>query len=126
MSSLGKIWRAAWDGWNNRCPECRQGHIWDKTGAIHKQCERCGLLFEPDEVDWGGFSWAYMLEGLIPTAATLVVGLVLELFWDVPWTTHAYLWVAFLIVTHLLYYKNAKGQWVGIRSALMGRPESRI
>lgn len=126
MSSLGKLGQAAWAGWNNRCPECNRGRIWTKSGAINHSCSECGLVFEPDEVDWGGFSWGYALEGLAVPIIGGSISLVLELFTDLEWVTHAYIWVGVLILFHLLFYRNMKGQWVGIRTALMGRPGSRV
>lgn len=115
-------WRAIWDGWNNRCPECRHGRIWNAKGQVNQRCSDCGLIFEPDQVDWGGFMWVFTVEGIL-----ILVGIVLvELVGHLSFTAHIYLWVAFTILFHVLFYKNVKGQWIALRTMLMGRPDSRI
>ncbi len=126
MSSLAKIWQASWDGFRNRCPECKRGQIWGKDGEIHKQCSECGLIFEPDEVDWGGFSWAYSVEGTVLFIGGAISILLEMTVLNLPWTVYAYFWTAFVILFHLLFYRNLKGQWVGMRTAMMGRPGSRV
>ncbi|MFZ5825059.1 MAG: DUF983 domain-containing protein [Bacillota bacterium] len=115
-------WRALWDGWRNRCPECRKGRIWKQEGTINDRCSNCGLQFEPDKADWGGFTYAYAVEGIL-----IGVGIVLvELFFDLAFITHVYLWVAFIVIWHILFYRNMKGQWIALRTVLSGRPDNRV
>jgi uncharacterized protein (DUF983 family) len=116
------LWRAGMNGWRNRCPECGEGRIWNRDGGVNARCANCSLLFEPDKADWGGFMWAYTLEG-----AMIAVGIVIvELVTDLPFIQHVYLWLAFTVLFHLFFYRNMKGQWIGLRTALMGRPDSRV
>jgi uncharacterized protein (DUF983 family) len=114
-------WRAMRNGWSNRCPDCGRGKIWEGND-IRGRCSECGFIYEPDQADWGGSMWAFAVEGVL-----IAVGVgVVELVGHLSFITHVYLWCAFTVAWHLLFYRRMKGQWIGLRAALIGgRPDNR-
>lgn len=117
-------WAALWQGvrlgWKNRCPQCGEGRIWNGND-LYERCSVCALQFEHDEASWGGFLWAFVFEGILIFAGFVVI----ELVTDLSFLEHVYLWTAFTLGFHALFYRNMKGQWVGIRWAMWDRIEGK-
>lgn len=123
MSKMrARTWEAMSRGWANRCPQCGEGEIWRRDGNIHQRCANCNLAFEPDQADWGAFTWAFGVE----VALVVIAASVVELFFDLPYTTHVYLWSAAVVLFHFAFYRRLKGQWIGLRTAMTGRPDNRV
>lgn len=106
--------KALRNGWFNRCPQCGEGRIWDDY-RLNEQCSVCTLPFEKQEkANWGGLSWAFLVEGIL-----IAIGIPLvELVGNLSLLEHVYLWTAFTVVFHVVFYRQMKAQWIGIYWAL--------
>jgi uncharacterized protein (DUF983 family) len=117
----GAFWQGFRRGWQNRCPRCGEGRIWKNGSDLYERCGVCSLQFEHDRASWGGFMWAFLLEGILIAIGSPLV----ELFADLSFLQHVYLWTAFTVAFHVMFYRQMKGQWIGMRWAFWDRTEER-
>lgn len=103
-----------------RCPWCGGGPVLSSWFRLRPRCPRCGLRTERGEEDFflGGMVFNIALsEGLL---AILLVGLVVALWPDVPWTLLHVGGVALMILAPIAFYPFSKMLWLALE--LLFRP----
>ncbi len=96
-----------------RCPRCGGSNIFRTFGELHTDCPTCGLRFEREQGYWVGS----MIINTIVTFGLLIavlVGGMLILWPDVPWTP---LFIATLLVaglTPVLFHPRSRTVWMAI------------
>lgn len=96
-----------------RCPRCGQPKIFRTYGELHDQCPQCGLKFEREQGYWVGS----MIINTMVTFALLMLVLVggMILLWpDVPWTALFVATVAVAGLTPVLFHPLSRTVWMAI------------
>lgn len=95
------------------CPRCGGSNIFRTYGEFHTECPTCGLRFEREQGYWVGS----MIINTIVTFGlllTVMVGGMVILWSDVPWTP---LFVATVLVaglTPVLFHPRSRTVWMAI------------
>lgn len=92
------------------CPRCRRGHMFTSLFTMRRQCAVCGLVFErdPGEVS-GGMAINMVLTSVLGVVA-VIYG---TLFTSFPPLPMILVLCAAMVVFGLLFYRHARGVWVG-------------
>lgn len=103
-----------------RCPWCGGGPVLASWFRLRPRCPRCGLRTERGEEDFflGGMVFNIALsEGLL---AVLLIGLLVALWPDVPWTLLHVGGVVLMILAPIAFYPLSKMLWLALE--LLFRP----
>lgn len=94
-----------------RCPNCEQGRMFHGLFNMDKTCPNCGARYE--RLD--GESIGGTLVNLV-VAEVLSMGgyIITQLLFAPPLAFQLTFWVSFNIVFVLLFYRHARGIWVGV------------
>src|SRR6266540_4878952 len=79
--TLWSFVRACLDGLLLTCPRCHKGRMAARLFGYHmrKQCDRCGLVFEPDQGEMtGGMGINMVLTSILGTAFAICAAFVLH------------------------------------------------
>ena len=96
-----------------RCPRCGGSGIFRTFGELHPRCPTCGLRFEREQGYWVGSMIINTVVTFGLLLAVLVGGMVI-LWPDVPWTP---LFVATVLVaglTPVLFHPRSRTVWMAI------------
>lgn len=100
-----------WMGLRIRCPNCEKGHMFSGLFTINETCPNCDVRFERRE----GESIGGTMINLV-VAEVLSIGgfFISEALFHPPTAVQLTFWVLFNIVFILLFYRHARGAWVGV------------
>lgn len=96
-----------------RCPRCGSGGIFRTFGELHPTCPRCALKFEREQGYWVGS----MIINTIVTFGLILVVLVggMVMLWpDIPWTPLSVATVAVAGLTPILFHPLSRTVWMAI------------
>jgi len=109
--SLGETLHKLRVGLALRCPNCEQGRMFDGLFGMRRECDVCGVRFERhDGESVGGM---YLNLGIAELIAIPGYFIVNALFHP-PFLPHLIFWFVFTLVFCALFYRHARGLWVGI------------
>ena len=96
-----------------RCPRCGEAAIFRTFGELHERCPRCGLRFEREPGYWVG---SMIINTIVTFGLILVVlvGGMLVLWPDVPWTGLFVATVAVAGLTPVLFHPRSRTVWMAI------------
>lgn len=100
-------------GARKRCPRCAGGGIFRSFGELQDRCPTCGLRFEREPGYWVGSMIINTIVTFGLLLAVLVGGMVL-LWPDVPWTPLFVATVAVATVTPILFHPISRTLWMAI------------
>ena len=94
-----------------RCPNCERGHMFDGLFSMRRECDVCGVRFERrDGESVGGMYFNLGLAELIAIPGYFIVNALVH----PPFVPHLIFWFVFTLVFCALFYRHARGLWVGI------------
>ncbi|RMF81443.1 MAG: DUF983 domain-containing protein [Chloroflexi bacterium] len=105
--------RIFFNGLRLRCPNCERGHIFRRRSLfkIEETCSVCHVRFERKAGEAiGAMTINLVLAEIIP----LIGFFVLNALYDLSMTTQLIIWTTFIIVFVALFYRHARGLWVGV------------
>lgn len=103
-----------------RCPWCGGGPLRETWFRLRSNCPQCGLRTERGEEDF--FLGAMMFNLVLAEGALalLVVGFLITMWPDVPWTFLTYGGIALMLIAPVVFYPLSKTIWLAVD--LMLRP----
>jgi uncharacterized protein (DUF983 family) len=105
--ALALLWRGAC----LRCPRCGVRSLFRTWFAMHERCAVCGLRFEREQ---GYFLGAIYINYGVTVVLALLGSFALE-YWTRPsLAQQLVLWIGFCTVFPVLFFRHARGLWLGI------------
>lgn len=103
-----------------RCPWCGGGPLRETWLRLRSNCPQCGLRTERGEEDF--FLGAMMFNLVLAEGAlaVLIVGFLIAMWPDVPWTFLTYGGIALMLIAPVVFYPLSKTIWLAVD--LMLRP----
>ncbi len=92
------------------CPACGHGRMFRSAFTMNVRCPVCGVIFERD----GGEVLGGVAINSLITSTFMFAGAFLAFFTDIPLSTLFGGLALFGIIFALLFYRHARGLWVGI------------
>jgi uncharacterized protein (DUF983 family) len=106
-----------WLGFTLRCPNCRQGKMFDGLFKMVTTCPNCGVVYERLSGEYIGGMFINL--GVAETLS--VVGFfIAEFAFKPPLVPHLIFWAAFNVLFVVLFYRHARGLWVAINYLTSG------
>jgi uncharacterized protein (DUF983 family) len=94
-----------------RCPECEHGHLFDGFYQMHATCPYCQVRFGRSSGDMVGGTYI----NIIFAELTALAGFFLvHNTFAPPIIPHLMFWMFYLLAFSLVFYRNARGLWVGV------------
>jgi uncharacterized protein (DUF983 family) len=93
-----------------RCPRCGARSLFRTWFAMHERCTVCGLRFEREQ---GYFLGAMYINYGVTVLLALIGFLALEYWMQPSLTQKLIVWLAFGTVFPLLFFRHARGLWLG-------------
>jgi uncharacterized protein (DUF983 family) len=111
---MRRLLQAMLRGFIGRCPLCGRGRLFHAYYKVRERCESCGVVFEPTS----GQSTGGMAINLVLTIFLgFVGGIVLVLNAPDRLGIGLLALLAVMALFHLLFYRFARGLWLGIMVA---------
>ncbi len=108
-----RFFQALLRGFFGRCPVCGRGRMFRSFYGLRERCEYCGTEYERT----GNQSTGGMAINLVVTILLgFIGGIILVLRWPDAVLPGLALLIVVLTLFHIVFYRCAKGLWLGITS----------
>ena len=92
------------------CPACQRGRMFRSAFRMNVRCPACHVVFERD----GGEITGALAINVTLTMCIALSGSILAFSTDIPITTLLLALTAAIIIFPLVFYRHARGLWIGI------------
>lgn len=104
-----------------RCPLCGQGPLFAGWFAMHERCQHCRWRFEREP---GYFLGAMYINYGVTVVIALLGYFALEYWAPVSLTMQLVLWVVFGTLFPVVFFRHARGLWLGFDLLCDATPET--
>lgn len=94
-----------------RCPNCERGRMFTGLFAMRETCPYCNARFERQQGESIGGTLINLSLAEIFTVGGFFVA---EALLHPPFGLHLAFWITFNILFVILFYRHARGMWVGV------------
>jgi uncharacterized protein (DUF983 family) len=106
-----------------RCPNCREGKLFESWLRMHSQCPACGFRFERAEEGYQVGSYMFNIVASELLFALVFVGLLVLTWPSPPWALLEYGGLALMIIAPFVFFPFSKALFLAFD--LLFRPAAR-
>jgi uncharacterized protein (DUF983 family) len=105
------IWHKIKVGFSLRCPNCERGQLFEQRFRMRTSCAYCHARFERSSGDALG---GVYINVAVAELTALVGFFTLDSLLRLPVWVHLAIWLPYVLIVILLFYRHARGIWVAV------------